>query len=188
MFNELKVRFFAKSGPPALLFRSMSAPARILAPFLIVTACLPAAVPADAQEPGYMRMVTSTGKQVAGESTDPAHYGWIPLREAMMPSASQITELAKEPESSNSVAKAVHPPVVVIKDRDKSSLGLLGAMTNHQRFPEVDIVLTRNDDPVARYKLIDTTVISIRVGGTDGGTDAPEEQLRLSYARIEIEH
>lgn len=137
-----------------------------------------------------MRMVTSTGRQIVGESTDSAHYGWIPLREAAMPSASEIAALSREAATSESVAKnkAVHPPVVVIKDRDKSSLGLLGAMTNHQRFPEVDIVLTQNDDPVARYKLIDVTVISIRVGGTNEGTDTPEEQLRLSYSRIEIEH
>jgi hypothetical protein len=32
------------------------------------------------------------------------------------------------------------------------------------------------------------TIISVRGGGTNDGTDAPMEQLRLNYAKIEIEH
>jgi type VI secretion system Hcp family effector len=131
-----------------------------------------------------MRVLTSSGHQMAGESTDPAHLGWIPLRQATMPTTSEIAALAQE----SSAAKSVHRPVVIVKDRDSSSLGLLGAMTSHQHFPEVDIVLTQNDQPLARYKLTDATVVSVRGGGTNGSTDAPLEQLRLNYAKIEIEH
>ncbi|HEX4002309.1 MAG TPA: type VI secretion system tube protein Hcp [Candidatus Acidoferrales bacterium] len=127
---------------------------------------------------------------MAGQSTDPAHLGWIPLRQVTMPTPSEIASLAKESSSASvaSTDKAVHRPVVIIKDRDVSSLGLLGAMTAHQRFPEVDIVLTLNDAPLTRYKLTDATIISVRGGGTNGGTDAPTEQVRLTYAKIEIEH
>lgn len=123
---------------------------------------------------------------MTGESTDPAHYGWIPLREATMPCASEISAIARESKdpSAGSESKSVHPPIVLIKDRDQSSLGLLAAI----RFPVVDIVLTRGDQPIARYKLTDAIVISVRGGGTNGDTDAPMEQLRLTYAKIEIEH
>jgi type VI secretion system Hcp family effector len=144
---------------------------------------------AHAQGAGYMRIVTASGRQMAGESTDPAHYGWIPVREATMPSASEIGAAAPEskPDSAAAAAKSVNRPVVVIKDRDKSSLGLLGAMTSHQHFPEVEIVLTKADEPLARYRLTDVTIISIRAGGARDAMEAPMEQLRFNYAKIEIE-
>jgi len=161
---------------------------RVAATLGIVAAWLLASGAAHAQDAGYMRMVTSSGRQMTGESTDSAHYGWIPLREAVMPSASEIAAIVQESkDASMNGSKSVHRPIVLIKDRDRSSLGLLAAMTSHQRFPEVDIVLTKGDQPVARYKLTDATVISVRGGGTNGGTDAPMEQLRLTYAKIEIE-
>jgi type VI protein secretion system component Hcp len=145
---------------------------------------------ARAQDAGYMHMVTSSGRQMPGESTDPVYYGWIPLRDAIMPSSSEIAAIARESKdaSAASASKSVHRPVIVIKDRDQSSLGLLAAMTSHQRFSVVDIVLTKGGQAVGRYKLTDATVISVRGGGTNGGTDAPLEQLRLTYAKIEVEH
>jgi type VI secretion system Hcp family effector len=163
---------------------------RVLASVALVAASLAAGGAARAQSAGYMRMISSSGRQMAGESTDPAHYGWIPLREASMPSASEIAAIAQESKeaSTASNSKSVHRPIVLIKDRDRSSLGLLAAMTSHQRFSEVDIVLTKGDEVVTRYELSDATVISVRGGGTNGGTDAPTEQLRLNYAKIEIEH
>jgi type VI secretion system Hcp family effector len=163
---------------------------RALASVVIVAAWLLADSAAHAQSAGYMRMISASGRQMAGESTDPAHYGWIPLREAIMPSASEITAIAQESKNTSpaSDSKSVHRPIVLIKDRDRSSLGLLAAMTSHQRFPEIDIVLTKGDEAVARYKLTDATVISVRGGGTNGGIDAPMEQLRLNYTKIEIEH
>jgi type VI protein secretion system component Hcp len=155
-----------------------------------LVACLLGAGAAHAQGSGYMRIVTASGHQMTGESTDPAHLAWIPLRQVTMPTPSEIAALAKESSSGSATAtdRSVHRPVVIIKDRDVSSLGLLGAMTSRQHFPEVDIVLTQNDQSIARYKLTDATVISVRGGGTNGGMDAPVEQLRLNYAKIEIEH
>jgi len=156
---------------------------------IALAACSVGATAIHAQGAGYMRMVTASGRQMVGESTDPAHLAWIPLRQVTMPTPSEIAAIEKETSSNSAGAdKSVHRPVVLIKDRDVSSLGLLGAMTAHQRFPEVDIVLTKNDQPVARYKLTDATIISIRGGGTNGGTDAPMEQVRLTYAKIEIQH
>jgi type VI protein secretion system component Hcp len=163
---------------------------RAMASTALVAACLLLGGAARAQDAGYMRMVSSSGRQMAGESTDPAHHGWIPLRQAIMPSASEIAAIAQESKgvSAASESKSVHRPIVLVKDRDQSSLELLVAMTSHQRFPVVDIVLTKGDQVLARYKLTDATVISDRGGGTNGGTDAPMEQLRLTYAKIEIEH
>jgi type VI protein secretion system component Hcp len=163
---------------------------RVMLLIPLVAAWLFAVGTARGQDGGYMRVVTSSGRQMAGESTDPAYLAWIPLRQVTMPTPSEIAALANESNSvpEASAAKSVHRPVVIIKDRDKSSLGLLGAMTAHQHFPEVDVVLTHNDQPITRYKLTDATIISIRGGGTNGGTDAPMEQMRLNYTKIEIEH
>jgi type VI protein secretion system component Hcp len=187
---RLRSEYWGRTDSMHELLRSSLIPLRILVTVAAIGAWLFADGAIGAQDAGYMRMVTSSGRQVAGESTDPAHNGWIPLRRATMPSASEIAAAAQESgtTSAESAAKSVHRPIVLIKDRDGSSLGLLGAMTSHQHFPEVDIVLTKGDDPVATYKLTDVTVISVRGGGTNGGTDAPEEQLRLNYAKIELEH
>lgn len=158
-------------------------------PAVVLLLSISAAGVAGGQGMGYMRVVTASGHQMAGESTDAAFLGWIPFRQATLPTASEIADVAKE-SGAGSVpadAKSVHPPIVVVKDRDTSSLGLLGAMTSRQHFREVEIVLTNGGEPTARYKLTDATIISIRGGGTNGSTDAPMEQLRLDYARIEVE-
>lgn len=186
MYTRLKCQFWARSGTLTWLSGSILAALRVAAPVIAMAAWLLAAGAARAQGAGYMRIVTAGGRQMVGESTDKAHFGWIPFRQASMPSASEIAAIAQEP-SAGSADKSVHRPVVIIKDRDKSSLGLLGAMTSHQRFSEVDIVFTKGDEPVAQYKLTDATVISIRAGSAQDGMDAPLEQLRINYAKIEIE-
>jgi type VI secretion system Hcp family effector len=162
-------------------------------PILILSTCFffgGAAM--QAQTGGYMRALTSHG-QVAGESTDPKFNGWILLREASMPTVAQIAAMAEETSagaasSGAGAAKSVHKPIVIVKDRDESSLALLGALTSKQHFPEIDIVTTsRGGDPAARYKLTDATIISIRASDTDGGTHEPYEQVRINYAKIEIQ-
>jgi len=134
---------------------------------------------------GYMRMVSASGHVIAGESTDPAYPSWIPLRQTTMPSAAQMTEMAAEDPAT--AAKTVHPPIVLIKDRDNSSLALLAAFSGHQHFPEVDITLTTNSDKAAwTYKLTDAVIVAVRAGGDEGGMTTPVEQLRITYARIEV--
>jgi type VI protein secretion system component Hcp len=186
----LSRQFWSRSGTLNRLSGPILAVFRTAAAVLAVTAWLSAGGAARAQDAGYMRVLTSTEHQMAGESTDPAYFGWIPFRQATMPSASEIVAIAHESTAgfATSTSKSVHRPIVIIKDRDESSLGLLGALTSHQHFPEVDIVLTKNDQPLARYKLTDATIISVRGGGTNSDTDAPTEQLRLNYAKIEIQH
>ncbi len=190
MHIRSRYQLWRRSSPLSWPGGSVLVALRTMASTALVAACLSLGGAAHAQDAGYMRMVSSSGRQMAGESTDPAHYGWIPLREAIMPSASEIAAIAQESKdaSTASESKSVHRPIVLVKDRDRSSLELLVAMTSHQRFPEVDVVLTESDRPIARYKLTDATVISVRGGGTNGGTDAPVEQLRLTYSKIEIEH
>jgi len=141
---------------------------------------------------GYMRVMTAHG-QMAGESTDAAHMGWIPLQQATVPSAADIAAMAQESRADSAAAGAkpgtiVHKPVTIIKDRDDSSLALLSAWTGHQKLPEVDIVLTKvGDQPTVTYKLTDATIIAIRAGGDDNGTEGALEQVRFNYAKIEIE-
>jgi type VI protein secretion system component Hcp len=146
---------------------------------------------AQAKSFGYMRIVTQSG-QMPGESTDPHYFGWIPLRQANMPTAMEISAMAGNSDAASSGAnsadaRAVNRPVVIYKDRDRSSLGLLGAKTSGQRFREIDIVLMKNGEiPIARYKLTDATVISVRDAGTAGGMDADQEQVRFTYSKIEV--
>jgi type VI secretion system Hcp family effector len=165
------------------------AAARIAAAILILTTFAMLARTACAQAPagrygGYMRVVSASGHVIAGESTDPMFNHWIPLRQTTMPTAVQMAAMAKE---SSAVAKSVHPPIVVTKDRDSSSLVLLGAYSSHQHFPEIEITATDNSDqPAKKYKLTDATIISIRASGVGDGTQEPVEQLRINYAKIEI--
>ena len=107
--------------------------ARIAVPILIVSTCLLFGTAARAQDGGYMRALTSHG-QVAGESTDPKFNGWILLHGATMPSAPEIAAMADESGAGSATggAKAVRKPVIIVKDRDQSSLALLGAYTSHQ--------------------------------------------------------
>jgi type VI secretion system Hcp family effector len=161
---------------------------RIAARILIVSACLLlGGTAARAQSGGYMRMLTSHG-QVAGESTDPKYNAWILVRTATMPSAAEMSAMAEESSAAGNSGgeNAVHKPVVIVKERDRSSLALLGAFTSHQHFPEVDIVMmSPSGKPVAQYKLTDAMVVSVRAGDTDGGTHEAYEQVRISYAKIE---
>ncbi len=189
MYVGLKLDSSARQIARNTLSGSASARFRAATLVAVLAVCLFAAGAAHGQDAGYMRVITASGHQMAGESTDPAYPAWIPLRQVTLPTPSEIAALAQESSSSAAAStdKSVHRPVVIIKDRDVSSLGLLGAMTAHQHFPEVDIVLTKNDQSLTRYKLTDATIISVRGGGTSGGMDAPTEQLRLNYAEIEIE-
>ena len=135
---------------------------------------------------GYMRMVSASGHVVAGESTDPAFKGWIPLRHTTMPSAAEMAAMADDGSAASAAKGGVHPPIVVVKDRDSSSLALLAAFSGHQRFPEVEITLTDNSDRAAKtYKLTDAMIVSVRAGGGGDGTQETVEQLRISYAKIE---
>jgi type VI protein secretion system component Hcp len=159
----------------------------VTAPILILSTCLLFGTPARAQNGGYMRVLTSHG-QLAGESTDPKYNGWILLQAATMPSAAQIAAMADEAATGAGGEKAVHKPVIVVKDQDQSSLALLGASTSHQHYPEVDIILTSpGGTPVARYKLSDATILSIRAGDTGGGTHEAFEQVKIGYTKIELE-
>ena len=170
--------------------------ARFAVPVLILTTwvMLPGmARSLRAQQPasrfgGYMRMVSASGHVISGESTDPTYKGWIPLRQTTLPTAAQMAAMADENSAASTATKGVHPPIVVIKDRDSSSLVLLGAYTSHQHFPEVDLALTDNSDKVSKtYKLTDAVIISIRAAGGGDGTQETVEQLRITYAKIEAQ-
>jgi type VI secretion system Hcp family effector len=162
--------------------------AAAILPILILTTCfLFGSAAAHAQSGGYMRVLTSRG-QLAGESTDAKFNGWILLHDSTMPTVAQMAAMADETGAGASAAKSVHKPVIIVKDRDQSSLALLGAFTSKQHFPEIDIVTTSpGGSPAARYKLTDATIVSVRASDTDGGTHEPYEQVRISYAKIEIQ-
>ncbi|HXQ24896.1 MAG TPA: type VI secretion system tube protein Hcp [Candidatus Acidoferrales bacterium] len=205
--EKISIRARSRAASEARLCRRR-APGMAAARIIIAGACLLLGTAASAQNRGYMRVVTPRGT-MPGESTDPAHYGWIPFQYANMPSDSEIEALKLESNSDAtsgtkdtkaggnarkasdphaSAPKLVHRPVVIVKEHDRSSMALVVAQTSHQVLPEVDIVLTtKNDVPTLTYKLTDASVISIRQGGTNEGTEAPLEQVRFNYAKIEVE-
>jgi type VI protein secretion system component Hcp len=160
--------------------------ARFAAPILILVAWTMLAQPACAQGPGgYMRCVSASGRAMAGISTDATFNGWIPLRQTTMPTAAEMS--ATTSEDAATAAKEVHPPIVVVKDRDSSSLAILGAFTSKQHFPEIDIAVTdHSDHPTVRYKLSDATIIAVRASVTPDAAQEPIEQLRITYAKIEV--
>jgi type VI protein secretion system component Hcp len=162
----------------------------IAGPILMLTAWAMLAGAALAQTPntgGYMRMVSASGHAIAGESTDPVYKDWIPLRTTTTPSPAELAAMARQ-NAASSGANAINPPIVVVKDRDRSSLALLAAYSGHQHFPEVDIDITDSSGHAAKkYKLSDATIVSLRASGVAGdGTGETVEQLRISYAKIEV--
>jgi type VI protein secretion system component Hcp len=161
--------------------------ARFAAAILILTTWTTFAGPACAQGTGgYMRCVSASGRVMAGVSTDATFNGWIPLRQTTMPTAAEMSAMAAE--DSATAAKEVHPPIVVVKDRDNSSLAILGAFTSKQHFPEMDIAVTdHSDHPAVRYKLTDATIIAVRASVTPDASQEPVEQLRITYAKIEVQ-
>jgi type VI protein secretion system component Hcp len=161
--------------------------ARLAAPILILVTWVMFARPACAQGTGgYMRCVSASGRVMAGTSTDAAFNGWIPLRQTTIPTAAEISAMASE--DAGTAAKEVHPPFVVVKDRDSSSLAILGAFTSKQHFPEIDIAVTNHSDhPAVRYKLTDAMIIAVRASVTPDGAQEPVEQLRIAYAKIEVQ-
>ncbi|MBZ5696282.1 MAG: type VI secretion system tube protein Hcp [Acidobacteriia bacterium] len=182
---------------------------RIAAAGIVVAALwLGMGTAASAQGGGYMRVMTPRG-QMVGESTNAAHNGWIIFHSADVPSVSEIDALNRESSADSApgsadakttgknrkasdphtaAPKLVRRPVVIVKEHDRSSMALVIAQTSHQVLPEVDIVLTtKSDEPTVTYKLTDASVISIRQSGTNEGTEAPLEQVRFNYAKIEVE-
>jgi type VI protein secretion system component Hcp len=157
------------------------------APILVLILWTVLAGPAHAQGTGgYMRCVSASGRAMAGESTDATFNGWIPLRQTTMPSATEMSAMAEENAATS--AKEVHPPIVVVKDRDSSSIAILGAFSSKQHFPEIDIAVTdHSDHPAVRYKLTDATIIAVRASVTPDASQEPVEQLRIGYAKIEVE-
>jgi type VI protein secretion system component Hcp len=168
---------------------------RFAAPILILTTWVMLASAGRAQAPvaggsGYMRAISASGHVIAGESTDPVYNAWVPLRQTTMPTGAQMAAMAEEgsAQGAASAAKVVHPPIVVVKDRDNSSLALLGAYTSHLRFQEIDITVTDHGDrPARKYKLTDATIISLRASVMPDGSQQPVEQLRIGYAKIEVQ-
>jgi type VI protein secretion system component Hcp len=133
-----------------------------------------------------MRCVSASGRTMAGVSTDATFNGWIPLRQTTMPTAAEMSAMASE--DAATARKEVHPPIVVVKDRDSSSLAILGAFTSKQHFPEIDIAVSdHSDHPAVRYKLTDATIIAVRASVTPDAAQEPVEQLRITYAKIEVQ-
>jgi type VI protein secretion system component Hcp len=161
--------------------------ARMAAAILILTAWTMLARPVRGQGTGgYMRCVSASGRTMAGVSTDATFNGWIPLRQATMPTAAELSAMTSE--DAAAAAKEVHPPIVVVKDRDSSSLAILGAFASKQHFPEIDIAVTdHSDHPAVRYKLKDATIIAVRASVTPDAAQEPVEQLRIAYVKIEVQ-
>ena len=160
---------------------------------------------AQSQATAYIRIVTPRGP-VAGAATDPSHEGWIPCREASMPSVSEITASNKAMEPSSRAMKGVSPeprdaatgmasgkrrwaPLRITKEVDSSSPRLFELAKAGENIPEVDVELIHNEGgrmvPAAKYKLTNAMVTAVQ---RMGGGERPTESVTIAFQKIELVH
>ena len=173
-----------------------------------------AAGAAGEQNAGYLRIVTSHGA-IAGSSTDPAHQGWIPLREASAPSVSEITATNATIESHESQparpstktaasgsasratsprdaasglpsGKRMHKPFTIVKEVDASSPALQKLAASGEAIPEVWIVVRSTDNKQGAEQQFKLTDAIISSVQRSSGGDRPMESISFSYEKIEL--
>lgn len=171
---------------------------------------------AQAQTTAYIRIVTTHGP-ISGAAKDPGHEGWIPCREASMPSVSEITatntalagsSLTKKttsPAARGTVAGESAPrdmatgqasgrrrwePLRIMKEVDASSPKLFELARSGESIPEVDVELLRNEGGklVPAAKYKLTDAIISSVQKMGGSEERPMESVTFTFQKIEISH
>jgi type VI secretion system secreted protein Hcp len=129
-------------------------------------------------------LILDMGNDVKGECSRPGYEKKIELltfgqgdsgRMGGGISSSERTSGRPEPEG-----------VTVTKYLDSVSSDLNRACMEGRRFPQVEIIVGRNEGgkivELIRYKMSNVTISSVSVSG--GGGDKPEETLKLDYDKI----
>jgi len=125
-------------------------------------------------------------KDIPGESTDAKHKDWIEIT-SYSHGLSQSGSGSVSGSGGLSGARADHQELVCTKMLDKSSPKLALFCSNGAHIGEITVELCRatgDQSKFMEYKLTDTLIRSVSVGG-GGGSDLPTEQVSFAYGKIE---
>jgi len=129
-------------------------------------------------------LIMDMGEKVRGESSLPDYQGKIELLSFSHGVAMQITGDISSSERTS--GKPNHQDMTVTKYLDATSPILNQACCEGVSFPQVDIIVGRNDGgkviQLIRYTMNNVLISSVSVGGGGGG--GPVETLTLNYNRI----
>ena len=129
-------------------------------------------------------IILDMGPDVKGESTRGGYAGKIDLLSFSHGVAMQITGDVSNSERTS--GRPSHQDMTVTKYLDSASPVLNQSCCEGRTFPQVDIIIGRDDrgavTELVRYTLKNVIVSSISIGG--GGGDRPVETLTLNYNEI----
>jgi len=129
-------------------------------------------------------LILDMGEDVRGESLLPGFGGKIELLSFSHGVAMQITGDISQAERTS--GRPNHQDMTATKYLDAASPVLNQACCEGKTFPQVDIIIGRNDGgtvvELMRYTMKNCLISSISIGG--GGGDKPVETLTLNYNQI----
>ncbi|PYS51605.1 MAG: type VI secretion system tube protein Hcp [Acidobacteria bacterium] len=129
-------------------------------------------------------IILDMGKDVTGESSLSDYAGKMELLSFSHGVAMQITGDLSNTERTS--GKPNHQDMTVTKYLDAASPVLAQSCCQGKGFPQVDIVIGRNDSgkviELMRYTMKNVLISSISIGG--GGGDKPVETVTLNYNDI----
>ena len=130
------------------------------------------------------KLILDMGPDLAGDCSLPGFQDKIELLSYSHGVAMQITGDISERERTS--GKPNHQDMTVTKYLDVTSPVLNQACCEGKSFPQVNIIIARDDGgkvfELMRYTLSNVLISSISVGG--GGSDNPVEAVTLNYNRI----
>lgn len=124
---------------------------------------------------------------IDGEATDKNHEDWIKI---LSVGQSVNRPIAVGSDGSTTKGSVQCGDIAVVKEADKSTPKLLGAVCKGTKFAEIIIDLTTDTGEGERntylqWKLKNAYVSSYDVSGATDGGQAPTESLGLTYEEIE---
>ena len=130
-------------------------------------------------------IILDMGPDVRGESTRGNYAGKIELLSFSHGVAMQITGDISSSERTS--GRPIHQDLTVTKYLDNASPVLNQSCCEGKSFPQVDIIIGRDDHggrvaELMRYTLKNVLISSVSIGG--GGGDRPVETLTLNYTEI----
>jgi type VI secretion system secreted protein Hcp len=129
-------------------------------------------------------IILDMGPDVRGESTQGNYAGKIDLLSFSHGVAMQITGDISNSERTS--GKPNHQDMTVTKYLDSASPVLNQSCCEGKTFPQVEIIIGRNDHgavvELMRYTMKNVLISSVSIGG--GGGDKPVETLTLNYNHI----
>jgi type VI secretion system secreted protein Hcp len=135
----------------------------------------------------FLKIETSNGGTIAGESVDIKHQSWIEISSMQLGIANPVTLGAGS--GTISAGKAVGSAVTITKLLDKSSPPLFLGCAQGTRYPIVTLELTSNgsETQMTYYKITLVNVIVSSLSTSSGG-DRPAESVSLSYEKITTDY